>query len=305
MKIWVHPYKLEARHPKVVPRIGALLKVEWALHQVGYSDLHPWPEFGEQPLDVHLESLAAIDFTKLAEISMEFNYIDREYRLLKRNAFLGLILPRCHKLVYEVDRLEASTCHQWAKQGFSHIKVKMGDQLQAETAAFLQLAMSTDLMWRIDFNGKLTSEQFLSWWRGLDESVRARIDFIEDPVGVEEHLKIAGPWANDWRKQKTARIRVVKPAREAADQLAAYDRMVFTHGLDHSFGQACAAWSAGRFYAEHPKMNEVCGLAAARIYADDEFSKAWFCEGPRLKPTPGTGFGFDEILESLKWERIL
>jgi O-succinylbenzoate synthase len=235
---------------------------------------------------------------------MEFNYIDREYRLLKRNAFLGMILPRSHKLVYEVDRLETSTCQHWAEQGFSHIKVKMGDNLKAETDALLQLAMATDLLWRIDFNGKLDESTFNSWWSSLDESVRTRIDYVEDPVS-EGSLKTSGPWANDWCKQKASRIRVVKPAREAAEDLVSYDRVIFTHGLDHPLGQACAAWSAANFYAQHPKMTEVCGLAAVNYFAETAFSQAWNCEGPRMKPTTGTGFGFDDLLESLKWERIL
>ena len=305
MKIWVHPYHLTAAHPKVRSRVGALLKVEWALHQVGYSDLHPWPEFGERPLDVHIDSLARVDFTRLAEIAMEFNYIDREFRLLKRNAFLGKILPRSHKLVYEVERLEATTLHTWKAAGFTHVKVKMGDDLKRQTDAFLSVALSTDLLWRIDFNGKLSAAEFQSWWKNLDQSVRARIDFIEDPVASAQNLNFNGPWANDWVEQKPARIRILKPAREAAEEMGAYDRIVFTHGLEHPLGQACALWSAAQYYGRHPKLNEVCGLAAARLYADSPFSQAWFCEGPRMTPTPGTGFGFDEILESLTWDRIL
>jgi len=50
---------------------------------------------------------------------------------------------------------------------------------------------------------------------------------------------------------------------------------------------------------------EVCGLAATDFFELDDFSRAWRCEGPRMKPTEGTGFGFDELLESLKWDRLL
>lgn len=304
MKIWVHPYTLKPRLASVAPRMGALVKVEWALHQVGYSDLHPWPEFGEAKLDVHIDSLAKVEFTKLAEISMEFNYIDRECRLHKRNAFLGMILPRSHRLVFEIEKMEPQTLSQWQKEGFTHIKVKMGQNLKAETEAFTQLAYSTSMLWRIDMNGRLNETEFLKWWQNLDEAVRARIDFVEDPV-KDEQLKIQGPWADDWFKQKLAKVRIVKPAREAAEELVPFDRVVFTHGLEHPLGQACAAWSAAHFYGQHPKKMEVCGLAASDVYEPDEFSKAWHCEGPRLKPTTGTGFGFDGLLESVKWERIL
>ena len=45
-------------------------------------------------------------------------------------------------------------------------------------------------------------------------------------------------------------------------------------------------------------------MNAGDVYEPDEFSKVWMSAGPRMKPTVGTGFGFDEILESLKWERL-
>lgn len=304
MKIWVHPYVLQPRVDRIDKRMGALVKVEWALHQTGYSDLHPWPEFGEQPLDVHIDSLAKVNFTKLAEVSMEYNYIDREYRILKRNAFLGMIVPRTHRLIFELEKLEAPTLNKWQKEGYTHVKVKMGQNLKAETEAFTQLAYSSNLLWRLDMNGRLTEKEFMDWWKKLDDSVRARIDFIEDPT-KDEQLKIQGPWADDWYKQKFAKIRIVKPAREAAEELISFDRVVFTHGLEHPLGQACAAWAAGNYYGQHPKRTEVCGLAAPDIYEPNEFTKVWNCEGPRMKPTTGFGFGFDEQLESLKWERIL
>lgn len=304
MKIWVHRYQLVPLDKRFKPRDGALVKVEWAHEQLGYSDLHPWPEFGEAPLDEHVKSLAGLQMTPLAENSLEFNYIDREYRLNKKNAFGGLILPRAHRLVTDIHKLEALELREWQKQGFSHVKVKMGEDLAAETSALIEMAYATSLMWRLDFNGKLKADEFTDWWHKLDNAVKARVDFIEDPTGGEQ-LKIPGPWANDWLMQGRAQIRILKPARESLEELAKYDRMVFTHGMDHTLAQASAAWAAGRFYSSHPRKMEVCGLAAPAIYEPDEFSKLWSNEGPRLKPTVGPGFGFESILASLSWERIL
>jgi hypothetical protein len=176
--------------------------------------------------------------------------------------------------------------------------------LKEQTAAFAQVAYATNMLWRLDFNGRLSAAEFQPWWDGLDSALKARIDFVEDPV-TDEEFNPEGPWADDWLRRRFSRVRVVKPAREAAEDLASYNRIIFTHSLDHPLGQACAAWTAAHFYAEHPKFMEICGLAAPTQYPPNPFSEAWFCEGPRLKPTPGTGFGFDEILESLSWERIL
>ncbi len=303
MKVWVHGYQLTPRTNIGPQRRGALLKVEWAMGQIGYSDLHPWPEFGEAPLDAHLEALAAMKFTRLAEVSLEFNYIDREFRLMKRNAFLGLIIPRSHRLVLDITAVKGQDLGEWEKQGYSHIKVKMGRDFPAETQALLELAYSSHISWRLDFNGKMNATQFTEWWKALDEDVKRRIDFVEDPIG-EGVLKIEGPWANDWFKADRARVRVIKPAREGIDDVGSFNRIVFTHGLDHSFGQACAAWTAGKFYAAHPRKVEVCGLSAGDAYEPDDFSSRWTSAGPRMKPTTGLGFGFDDLLESIKWERL-
>ena len=179
-----------------------------------------------------------------------------------------------------------------------------GEDIKAETESLVQLAYASNMLWRIDFNGKLKAEEFLGWWSTLGEAVKRRIDLVEDPTSGEQ-LKIAGPWANDWKKQEKAQIRILKPAREGLEELAKYDRLIFTHGMDHPLGQACAAWAASRFYSAHPKKMDVCGLGSPFLYEPDEFSKAWSSEGPRIKPTPGMGFGFDQILQRLDWERLL
>ncbi len=303
MKIWVHGYQLKPKAETAPVRHGALLKVEWASGQIGYSDLHPWPEFGEPPLDTHLEALAGMTFTRLAEVSLEFNYIDREFRLMRRNAFLGLIIPRSHYLFQDIDQISATELKELEREGYSHIKVKMGRDFARESVSLLNLVGSTRLFWRLDFNGRLSVGQVREWWNSLNDEVRQRIDFIEDPV-AEGELEIDGPWANDWYKQSRSHIRIIKPAREGIDEVGSFRRIIFTHGLDHTLGQACSAWTAGKFYATHPRKIEVCGLSSNDVYEPDDFSRQWLNKGPRMKPTTGTGFGFDEILESIKWERL-
>ncbi|HMN69113.1 MAG TPA: hypothetical protein PKC28_11285 [Bdellovibrionales bacterium] len=304
MKIWCHRYALKSRDGKRPARVGALLKIEWVMNQVGYSDLHPWPEFGEPELDAHLESVAKLQFTPLADISVEFNYLDRDFRLRNRNAFAGLILPRAHRLSFDWRDLDLPALSALQRQGFTHLKVKMGRDLKAESEFLVNMAYATTLMWRIDMNGRLSADEFTAWWQALDPAVRKRVDFVEDPIG-EGRLKIGGPWARDWTDVSPALIRVLKPVREKLTELSSFNRVIFTHGLDHSFGQACALWTASRYYADHPKRLEVCGLASPGIYEADEFSRVWDCPGPRLKPPPGLGFGFDDVLGSVKWEQIL
>lgn len=278
MKIWLYRYELQSRQ-------GALLKIEWSPGQTGFSDLHPWPSLGDQKLEEHIQSLEEMKFTPLAARSVQFNLRDSEYRRMGRNAFLGLGLPTTHHLLREPATEKQA--REWTAEGFTHLKTKRF-QVPFQGAA-----------WRFDFNGRLSRSEFLQWWTGLSEAEKARIDFVEDPGAVG----ISGPWARDWFAQSDAKIRIVKPARESTEGLEHFERVVFTHSLDHPLGQACALWAAARYYARHPERREVCGLAAhAKV---DGFSELWHCTGPRMKPTPGIGFGFDDLLHDLRWEKLL
>jgi hypothetical protein len=304
MKIWFHPYQLIPQERKLKPRKGVLLKVEWTAGHYGYSDLHPWTEFGEPQLDDHLAGLARLQFSNLVENSLEFNYRDFELRRLKRSAFTGLILPRAHRLVFDVESLTQNQLMEWADEGFTHIKVKLGRNLGPETERLIEFACSTPILWRVDFNGRVPEANFLDWWSGLDPAVKARIDFVEDPV-ADRQLAIDGPWANDWKTQMRARIRIIKPARETDDDLGGFDRVVFTHSLDHAFGQACSLWRAALFYGRHPRRMEVCGLGATNFFEPTEFCRKWSSPGPRLAAPEGYGFGFGELLGDMPWERLV
>jgi len=308
MKIWSHRYELTPRADQSFvsePRRGSLIKIEWVVGQVGYSDLHPWPEFGDSPLESHLESLRDLQFTPLASASVDFNYQDREFRLLKRNAFLGLMLPRAHRLVTDIATLTAAQIREWQGQGFTHLKVKLGRDLVQETAKLTEMMAVAPLQWRLDLNGRIAKTEFVEWWNKLDKTVRARIDCVEDPIAEDVDLAIAGPWANDWKKFPRAPIRIAKPAREQVEVISPFERLIFTHSLEHAFGRACALWSAAKFYTNHPRRMEVCGLAAPDCYEPDVFDREWSCPGPRMKPTPGTGFGFDHLLKDLEWQPLL
>lgn len=311
MKIWVHRYDLRPLIVGAPARQGVLLKVEWAAGQCGYSDLHPWPEFGEEPLEVHIQKLSSLDFTPLVEISMEANFIDRELRDLNRNAFLGLALPRSHRLVTDITAVKEIQLQQWEIDGFTHVKAKLGREIVPETQALKSLAPTTTIKWRIDLNSRMSASEFEKWWSGLGSDVQSRIDYVEDPIRQGD-VEIQGPWANDWNHLPSAGIKVAKPVRENAEQMILnplsqdiYRRLIFTHSLDHALGRAFALWSAARFYRSQPQMQEVCGLGFDGVYLPDEFTKEWDCSGPRLKPPTGTGFGFDEILKALKWERLV
>ena len=302
MKLHYYDYELRPRAGLMGVRQGALLKVEWSKDRVGYADLHPWPEFGDEPLELQLESLPRGEFSPLAERALVFARVDAELRRRQRNAFLGLALPPTHRLVTNLTEVNERQLAEWQDDGYTCVKVKLGRHLSEETDRLKRLAMTSSISWRLDFNARLSAGEFMGWWQTLSPKLRASIDFIEDPCAGE--LSIKGPWADDWTSQPQSAVRVVKPAREDAEDVGDYPRVVFTHALDHTFGRACALWSAARHYQAHPHLFEAGGLGSTDSYEPDAFSTRWPNQGPRLKPTEGPGFGFGDLLRDLKWKTL-
>ena len=302
MRVSFHDYELRPRAGLMGVRQGALLRVDWSAGRVGFADLHPWPEFGDTPLESHLEDLPRGELSPLVERALIFARVDAELRRQGRNAFLGLALPTSHRLVTNLIDVNEAQLAAWRDEGFTSVKVKLGRNLVEETERLKRLSLSSNVRWRLDFNGRPSVPEFTTWWRALSPRVRASIDFVEDPCAGE--LSIRGPWADDWSAQPAAEVRVVKPAREDVADVGPYRRIVFTHALDHTFGRACALWSAARHYQTHPHLREAGGLASFDAYQPDAFSVAWPNPGPRLVPTTGPGFGFGELLRELTWKSL-
>ena len=303
MNVSYSMYELSPRTGLANVREGALLKIEFEPGHVGYADLHPLPEFGDDPVDVHLDALAEDELSDLVKRALRFAGEDARLRAMNRNAFLGLALPRAHRLITSLAHVRAADLRRIVAEGYTHAKLKVGRDLAFEAKCLSEWTKLVPLKWRLDFNGRTSVGEFADWWRELPEVVRARVDFVEDPCAGQ--LNITGPWADDWAYQDRAKIRIVKPARENVDEVGGYPRVVFTHSLDHVFGRACALWEAARFYRDFPILTEVCGLGATDAFKPDAFSRAWPLEGPRLRPTTGPGFGFGELLTELKWRTLL
>ena len=266
--MFVHRYALRMRSGIV--REGALLRVD-----DGFADVHPWPDLGDEPLREQLALLARGETTPLTRASLRCAAIDGDARRRGVSLFDGLTIPLSH----------------WPGNdpppGFDTVKLKRAVDLPPGVRI------------RIDFNARLTAEEFV---RIAETLPRERVDFIEDPCPYDEDV---------WRELRVrtglrlaldrfsgnADVLVHKPALQT--DFPVHDDVVVTSYMDHAIGQFYAAYVA----ATHT-VNPRCGLMTHVLYEPDAFFERIERDGARLLPPHGTGLGFDDLLERLPWTSI-
>jgi len=288
--ILFHRYTLRAKAPlnAATPKReheGALVKIGQ-----GHGCLHPWPELGDQPLDRQLSILAKGGFTGMLERLRICCKLDAAARTLGRSEFVDFTIPPSHRYGDTTPGV---------------VKLKCGPDVAAEAA---RLKKSPASKLRVDFNSTLTPESFQQFLRHLDDATAARIDFVEDPFDAPFHLwekaQRAAPFplASD-RVPVPAAVEIVKPTLHTTQRRR--QRVVFTSNMDHPLGQLFAAREAAAYYNAHPRQMEVCGLASHVLYEPDPFIERMACdEENRIIFPGGTGFGFDDLLDSLPWQRL-
>jgi O-succinylbenzoate synthase len=279
------------------PRRGALVRVG-----LGVADVHPWPELGDAPLEAQLENLASGHPTELGKASLRFAILDGQARAKGLSLFEGLTIPASHFLLPD-DSLQVP-------QGFDTVKVKLGRVAASDSQ---RLSQFEHLRLRIDFNARLDCDAVEMFLRNLSSDTRARIEFVEDPCPYD-----GARWKrlNDATGCRLALdrgvdeegvdVHIVKPAVQ--DAFAVVDSVacaVVTSYLDHPIGQLGAAWVAARLAAAYPsRVSKRCGLLTHTVYENDPFIERMHSAGPVLIPPPGTGVGFDDLIERLPWELL-
>ncbi len=299
------------------PRDGVLIEATFDNGSTGYADLHPWIEFGHAALADHLASLATDQPTHLANLALRHARTDAAARRAGVSLFDGLPEVRSHALFTDWTNAPRCAFEQCAAEGYGAAKLKIGKDPQREAEALNELA-DLPLRWRLDANTQPGIETFLAM---LSPAVREKTEFLEDPMAYQasswsvlaerEQMRLA----LDWELPKTpppwpgAQILVLKPALQDAFPLAlaaahAGMELVVTHSMDHPLGQAVALWTATRLRQRHGQLVREGGLQATGLYRADEFNELLPTRGPQTIPPPGTGFGFDGLLERLPWKTL-
>lgn len=290
------------------PRHGALIRING-----GVADVHPWPELGDFSLDEQLGLLARGETTQLTRASLEFASIDASARCDGRSHFDGLTIPPSHWPGHDPP------------SAFDTVKLKTIDVIPDHVRL------------RIDFNATLTVEEFVRIAATLPCE---RIDFIEDPCpydaatwrelrertglrlaldrapGSSQHrqacrchtgsgeTRMPGDSPDPrWHRHSclcsvnSYDVLILKPA---LDEITCTDtEIVVTSYMDHPIGQLCAAYAAAA-----ANITSTCGLITHVLFENDPFIERMRIDGTRLVPQPGTGWGFDELLQKLPWKKL-
>lgn len=320
MKIQHSFYELISKRPiqskkTHTARQGALLQVEFDDGTVGYADCHPWVELGDLPLQTQLDLLKSGRSTRLTARSIYFAKADAEARANKYNLLASKKIPISHYLISELDPSCLDEINQAWNNGFTHFKLKLGKDLVLEETLLKEIIRSAPkAKLRLDFNSKLTQQQFISFLDRLS-TVKQAIDFVEDPfpfdyvawrqiqetyqmpLAADEHYKVA------YGHPEAARVLIMKPAIQTLKPIDTAQRLIITSYLDHPLGQVSAAYMAALAKASSTE-EEPCGLLSHYAYQANPFAQLIQHQGPYLQAAQGYGFGFDELLKKQKFVSI-
>lgn len=296
-------YRLQARAP--LNRKSKALEVEGFLLRIdgGYACVQPWPMFGHPSLEDHERALREKRSLPLLDQAFACAAADAEARRNGVSWWSDLAVPRSHATITDL----AEEPPEDILAAFSHAKIKASTSITAELCAWAQ--RYPHLRLRLDFNEVPSEQEFVDWWKNLPESLRRRIDWIEDPFPYD---------ASSWQRvQETCACSfacdraveslrhcddfwaVWKPAWQAQPVHAPDRPMIVTSAMDHPVGQAWAAYAAGR-----AGLNTMAGLRTDALFEPNPFSErmgAWSPDWPHIG---GTGMGFDDLLEQLPWMPI-
>lgn len=283
----------------------------------GVGCLHPWPSLGDASLEVQLSALQQERPTGLGVQALLCAEADGLARRKGRNLFESLKVPPSH---FSAGTDPDRDCPaEVVKQGFRSVKFKGTPDLEA-----LRLRLdhwqreAPDLRWRIDCNETLEFSSLCGFWDSLDPELRASVEFFEDPFPWDRDLwrqareESGIPLAADrdlMSRAEEADFLVVKPAvvhpveaGEVAFQTG--QKIVVTSYLDHAIGQLYAAWRAAECAPILRSQLGDCGLLTQDAFEADPFFERLKADGPVLVPPPGTGLGFDDLLEDLPWKPL-
>jgi hypothetical protein len=231
----------------------------------------------------------------------------------KRSLWPQKVRLRSHFTIFDLAQLSSDNFLQTiSEQGFRTLKLKVGRAFAKEIPLCLRLGEKNWFRLRLDFNG-VDAEPFL---KKMSSLFLSQIDLIEDPgafnqthwlqlesrYGIKTALDQATSFDTKSAMEVKARFaKIIKPARE--NQFArAQD--VITNSLDHPIGQAFAALQAQLSVERLGQQTRDYGLQSAHLFEPNLYFSEMSSGTAYFQAIPGTGIGFDELLEREPWTAI-
>lgn len=327
MNLFVAPYSLRAQGTlnrySVAHREGALLMWEQEGHPPAFADFCPLQEMGEATWREQLAQVLKDQPSERWRRSFDLAQWENDARKKGECLLENIHQIRNHFLITGTENITPEFFVSLLERGFRRVKVKIGRDPEQELKALEQWTSQTpsELLWRLDANLALSEESFSQWWNKASNSLRARIEFVEDPCVYSpeswsrlrklEGLRLALDFAASPLKAdiNIFDVVVIKPALQSSEAIwtklkNSAVEFVVTHSMDHPLGQLFARAEAAKLKAEAGKRLIDCGLLGADLFeptvlSDRVQSKLAFA--PRH---PAFGLGVAEDLMDLKWERF-
>ena len=297
------------------PRQGMLLKIQ-KNKSVGYSDVHPWPELGDLPLEEHLVALIQKNPTFLTRVSLSQAQRDAEARSKNKSLLLLEPLLKNNFVASEIDELTDLKLERLKKLKFQVIKLKAGVDLEKELFFSKKILGTGNFGLRLDFNSVLEWADFQKFFEAIPTKY---IEYAEDPlpysVEVWTEARKFLPVALDfeakklsWEKHRppTADILIVKPLRMNMEVITACIEawpidFTVTSAMDHPLGMLQAYTWAQELALRFPDQHRAPGCLTLDSYEPNAYQDEVLVEGPLIKSINGRGSGFKKLLEGESW----
>jgi O-succinylbenzoate synthase len=294
---------------------GALIRVD-----DGIGCLHPWPEFGDAPVEEQLQVLRNGGTSRVIERALRMAAVDGEARKKSVSLFAGLDVPLCH-FSWDQNQPAEAQVRRVIDEGWRAIKTKGWVDLKRTSLLVEQLGGllgDAPVKMRLDFNSCLTEAAFSEWTGALNRSLRERLDFVEDPFSYDPkgwddvRSRFGLRLALDKQLRGAVEgfdVAVLKPGRrewrELVGELPSQVKVVMTSAMDHAIGQSFAAYEAALAWKELGDRMDLCGLCTEHLFEKDAFFERLGSAGGKLEVDRNdTGLGFDDVLAKLSWRSL-
>lgn len=322
------PYELMLANPsKATSRKGFLIRLQDRDDQFGYSDLMPWPEFGEPNYAVFLSQLNTLKDLEGNKFQSSLEAVHPVLRIAVQNAKLDL-QSRKHQdfLAHEISEVENNallgqtelSSANIAAPSTAVVKLKLGPDYQQVLKSLTLNEWVREKLFRFDFNACLSFAEARLAVKWIQEHFKNRIQYIEDPCKFDfevwRELNDILPLAADWQFQIDQpfcyQYVIIKPARQDWKGMAQFCqqnelKFTVTSSMDHSIGILWSLRVAAELKLKFPGLAQVAGCDTTRQYQQDlPMNPVLVSSAGQVRFNSQDKLNIENFLASIDWIKV-